>query len=75
MACLRLLVALPTPLGGEVAALVRERDPYHAVLKSARFPAPLLSIITTIALRIELNHKQMSGPGESPTLCMLPSSR
>ena len=35
MACLKLLVALPTPLGGEVASLVRERDPNHIVLKSA----------------------------------------
>lgn len=33
MACLKMLVALPTPLGGEVASLIRERDPNHAILK------------------------------------------
>ncbi|EIE23781.1 hypothetical protein COCSUDRAFT_41924 [Coccomyxa subellipsoidea C-169] len=35
MACLKMLVALPTPLGGEVASLIRERDPNHAILKNA----------------------------------------
>jgi hypothetical protein len=73
MACLKLLVALPTALGGEVAALVRERDPYHAVLKSALFPAPLLYIIT-LQIEVEI-YKQICGPGEPSTLCMLPSSR
>ncbi|BDA47718.1 hypothetical protein COCOBI_10-5690 [Coccomyxa sp. Obi] len=34
-ACLKLLVALPTPLGGEVAALIRERDPDSPLLRNA----------------------------------------
>ncbi|CAL8471823.1 g11365 [Coccomyxa elongata] len=34
IACLKLLVALPTPLGGEVASLIRERDPDSPLLRN-----------------------------------------
>jgi hypothetical protein len=38
-ACMRRLVALHTPLGGELAAIVRARDPAHPLLAYERPPA------------------------------------
>jgi hypothetical protein len=38
LACVYTLAGLPTPLGGEVAELIRARDPAHRALLCARHP-------------------------------------